>query len=58
MSHEITADRLMSTAIGLLDQSPGEPEYIRGMANLIANVTGMDGDLVLEALTAWNEANR
>lgn len=42
-------------AADLLDGSPGQPEYVRALADMVTTQTGYDGDLVLALLTAFNE---
>lgn len=43
-------------AESFLDGSPGAPEYVRGLSNIVAAFEGLELDEVLAALTAYNNA--
>jgi hypothetical protein len=45
---------LYRNAESLLDGSPGDAEYERGLANIVAGFEGFDGDEVHAALMAYN----
>lgn len=52
----LRVNALYRTAESLLDQSPGVPEYVRALANIVSASEGLDGDEVLAALTAFNNS--
>lgn len=42
----INAEELITHARTLIDEMPNNPEYVRGIIELLANVLGIDGSIV------------